>query len=318
MLRTVFGTLARLPPDHRPERGPEPLSRVCRVLVDAVNRVDTFADDTGTSICRLCPASCKPPPPPPEPALVHKSVVTAPVAAPAPPPCAASQRPNTATPGLARTLAHAYAQAAHPPAPAAPAPVPAPLPRKPKAPKLEVAEPVRLVARFGGRPPQDLRSGSQSELFRRVSNTLDVHPTITGISALGAHWNRKGNINASFSTDTQEAAILGLRPAIRLALSIPDSVDLSIDKTWSKLMISSAPARVKPGSPVFSQQALTDSFIRNQAIRGIVVTRQPSWVCNPGKITGSHSSFTLTFEDPDASNIARLRKTGASLYLDSR
>ncbi|KAG8726648.1 hypothetical protein FRC11_014751, partial [Ceratobasidium sp. 423] len=63
------------------------------------------------------------------------------------------------------TPAHMHTQAAQPPQPPASTvhTLKHPLPSKPAALSLDV--PVRLVVCFGGNPPQDLRSGPQTELF---------------------------------------------------------------------------------------------------------------------------------------------------------
>jgi hypothetical protein len=138
---------------------------------------------------------------------------------------------------------------------------------------------------------------------------LDIHPTIKGASLLGAHWNRKGNIVVSFLFGTPETTALALRPGIRAALHLPDSVEITIDKPWSKLMVSSVPARLAPGAPVFSEADLIYSFSRNPVVKDVKITRPPRWICNPANIQGAHLSFVFSFKDPDGSMLRRLRQT---------
>ncbi|KAG8718685.1 hypothetical protein FRC09_012268 [Ceratobasidium sp. 395] len=133
---------------------------------------------------------------------------------------------------------------------------------------------------------------------------FDLHPTIRGIPILDAHWNKNGNTIVSFHHGTPESTALSLRPAIRAALGIPESVDITIDKPWPKLM---------PGlllkAPVFSEVDLAASFARNPAVQNIAITRQPRWIRSPSNITGAHFSFVFSFEDPDGSISRLLRKT---------
>ncbi|QRV92713.1 hypothetical protein RhiJN_20731 [Ceratobasidium sp. AG-Ba] len=293
LLKCILVPVSERNPDLKFARAPEALSRFRHALIQAVNVVDKFADQVEASIRRPCPDSCKPPVPKPKP-TAEKGVITIPTLDALRPqrPTNTSTRSSNTQPE--RPPARSYAQVA------TSAPKPAPLP---------IAEPVRLVVRFGGNPPPALRNGPQTEIFRKISMAFDIHPTIKGISILGAHWNKNNNIIVSFPHGTPESTALSLRPAIRAALGIPESVDITIDKPWSKLMVSSVPARVAPGAPVFSEADLATSFARNPAVQNIAITRQPRWIRNPSNISGAHSSFVFSFEDPDGSVSRLLRKT---------
>ncbi|QRV95346.1 hypothetical protein RhiJN_23364 [Ceratobasidium sp. AG-Ba] len=311
LLKCILVPVSERNPDLKFARAPEALSRFRHALIQAVNVVDKFADQVEASIRRPCPDSCKPPLPKPK-STAEKGVITTPTLEamrPQRPPNMTAPPSNTQP---ARTPARSYAQAATSAAPPANIPKPpasAGLPAKPKTAPLPVAEPVRLVIRFGGNPPPALRNGPQTEIFRKISMAFDIHPTIKGISILGAHWNKNNNIIVSFPHGTPESTALSLRPAIRAALGIPESVDITIDKPWSKLMVSSVPARAAPGAPVFSEADLAASFVRNPAVQNIAITRQPRWIRNPSNIAGAHSSFVFSFEDPDGSVSRILRKT---------
>ncbi|KAG9082089.1 hypothetical protein FRC06_005229, partial [Ceratobasidium sp. 370] len=292
LLKYILVPVSERNPDLKFARAPEALSRFRHALIQAVKVVDKFADQVEASIRRPCPDSCKPPPPKPKP-TAEKGVITVPTLEAVRPqrPPNTPTRPSNTQP--ARAPARSYAQVATPAAPPANIPKPlasAALPAKPKAAPLPIAAPVRLVVRFGGNPPPVLRNGPQTEIFRKISMALDLHPTIKGMSILGAHWNKNGNIIVSFPHGTPESIALSLHPAIRAALGIPESVDITIDKPWSKLMVSSVPARAAPGAPVFSEADLATPFTRNLAVQNIAITRQPRWIRNPSNITGAHSS----------------------------
>ncbi|KAG8678673.1 hypothetical protein FRC09_019654 [Ceratobasidium sp. 395] len=311
LLKCILVPVSERNPDLKFAQTPEALSRFRHALIQAVNVVDKFADQVEASIRRPCPNSCKPPLPKPK-STAEKGVATIPTPEalwPQRPPNTPTRPSNTQP---VRTPARSYAQAATsatPPATIPKPPASAGLPAKPKTAPLPIAKPVRLVLRFGGNPPLALRNGPQTEIFQKISMAFDLHPTIKGISILGAHWNKNGNIIVSFPHGTPESTTLSLRPAIRAALGIPESVDITIDKPWSKLMVSSVPARVAPEAPVFSEVDLAASFARNPVVQNITVTRQPRWIRNPSNIAGAHSSFVFSFEDPDGSISRLLRKT---------
>ncbi|KAG8699379.1 hypothetical protein FRC09_006656, partial [Ceratobasidium sp. 395] len=180
---------------------------------------------------------------------------------------------------------------------------PKPAPTKPGPTTSAIAKPVRLVVRFSGNTPQHLRDLEPTHLFRKLSTALQ------NTSLLAAHWNKSENLIISLAHGTSDLAALALRPTIRTALEISDSFDISIDKPWSQLLVSSVPARDSPSNPVFSESDLTRSLLLNPAMRNIPITRQPRWIRNPTNIVGFKSSFSFSFEDPDGSIAQLLCKT---------
>lgn len=169
--------------------------------------------------------------------------------------------------------------------------------------------PSALWSALAATPPAGLRSAAPTEPFRLVSMALAAHPIIKGVRLLGAHWNKSGNIVSSFPFGTPAATLDALPPAIRLALRLEDSVQVSRDVPWSKLMISSVLARDREGSPTYSEDVVHESLRLNPAFADLAITRPPRWIRRPTSITGAHSSLTFSFEDPDGSTARSLLKT---------
>jgi hypothetical protein len=143
---------------------------------------------------------------------------------------------------------------------------------------------------------------------------LDVHPTYKDTAILGAHWNKSGNIIVSFPTGTPEATLLDLRPGIRRALGLPETIEVSIDKRWTKLLVSSVPARLSAQAPVFSEADVAISLTRNPVMSKVTCPRPARWIRNPDNINGAHSSIVLTVEDSDGSVARRLLKTPLFIF----
>ncbi|KAF8597464.1 hypothetical protein BDV93DRAFT_527414 [Ceratobasidium sp. AG-I] len=162
-------------------------------------------------------------------------------------------------------------------------------------------DPVRLVLRFGGKPPDDLRSTPHTEVFRQLSLALSLHSHLTGTQLLGAHWNKANNLILSFPPGSPERALSSAASVVRTTLRLPDSVPISRVTPWSKLLVSSVVARDCEGSPTFSEDTVQQSFLANPALKDLVITHPPCWIRNPASITGAHSSFTFSFEDQDGS-----------------
>ncbi|KAG9118407.1 hypothetical protein FRC07_007093 [Ceratobasidium sp. 392] len=174
--------------------------------------------------------------------------------------------------------------------------------------------PSRLVVCFGGHPPAKLRASAPTEPFRLVKLALELHPTIHGVTLLGAHWNKTGNIVLSFPFGTPESTLSSLIPAVRAALRIEDSVQISRDVPWSKLMVSSVIARDRQGSPTYSESSVYESLLLNPAFSDLVTTRPPRWVRNPNSITKAHSSLTFSFEDANGSIARSLLRTPLFIF----
>lgn len=93
------------------------------------------------------------------------------------------------------------------------------------------------------------------------------------------------------------------------ALHIPPPVPTPLITPWSKFLVSSVIAQDIVGAPTYSEDVLCESFLANPAISSLSIMRQPCWIHNPASITGQHSSFTLSFADPDRSLACTLVKT---------
>ncbi|KAG8681312.1 hypothetical protein FRC11_001275, partial [Ceratobasidium sp. 423] len=296
------------------------LSELRTTVLEQVNTVDRLIAECKLSISRPCPDACPgyaTTPSPPTKSLSDAGTQT--TQAPAPPkPAASRTKPTprpTPNPRTTPVPPSQPSQAVLPP------PASAGLPPRPKGPvpghkpgAPAVANPVRLVIRFGGNPPQALRNAPQPGLFRKISSMLDVHPTHKDVAILGAHWNKSNNIIVSFPPGTPDATLTDLCPDIRNALGLAESVVMSIDKRWTKLLVSSVPARLSKDAPVFSEADAATSLARNPAMSNIVTPRQPRWIRHPSKITGAHSSIVLTVEDPDGSVARRLLKTSLFIF----
>ncbi|KAG9128024.1 hypothetical protein FRC07_006138 [Ceratobasidium sp. 392] len=161
---------------------------------------------------------------------------------------------------------------------------------------------VQFVIQFNGNAPSHLRTAPSTEPFRLLS-------LIQGVSILGAHWNKVGNLILSFPSGTPLAAVESHLTSICSVLCISSSVSISSTTPWSKILVSSVIARDIAGAPTYSETVLRESFLANPAISSLSVMRQPRWIRNPASITGQHSSFTLSFADPDGSLARTLVKT---------
>ncbi|KAF8596448.1 hypothetical protein BDV93DRAFT_563329 [Ceratobasidium sp. AG-I] len=283
------------------------------VLTCYTNCVDSMAKSAGLEIRGFCPASCpgatpcptcsSTPSAPPEP---PKTYVDALVGSRPPSPTPGPVAPNP----LPKPRSTRKRQRARPAAPASSGLPPKPttsLP-KPQTTATKVTKPVRLITRFGGDPPTTLRGLPQPDLFRLTqSGAKDQR-------VLGVQWNKVGNIIISFPAGTSHASILAACPTIRTALGIPEPTVMSIDVPWTKLMVSSVPARPDPGAPTYSEADLLSSFLLNPTLQNVAITRQPRWLRNPANIMGAHSSFVFSFEDIDHSISRTLLKTPIFMF----
>ncbi|KAG8790269.1 hypothetical protein FRC12_012343 [Ceratobasidium sp. 428] len=303
-----FGTPKRQPKQNQALQAT--LSSIRSNLISAINDLDRdaniFFGDNNTTL-RECPHACIKLPPPPPKVSVDKSIATDPPA-PLPNPhdtdsCAGTQ---TTSPNLRELGSYpkrrSYAKVAASPLKHSNLP-PKPAPTKSGLTTPAIAKPVRLVVQFAGNTPQHLRDLEHTHLFQKLSSASQ------NTSLLAVHWNKSENLIISLAHGTSDLAALALRPTIRAALEISDSVDISIDKPWSRLLVSSVPARGSLGKPVFSESDLARSLLLNPTIQNIPITRQPRWIRNPTNITGAKSSFSFSFEDPDGSIAQLLCKT---------
>ncbi|QRV96569.1 hypothetical protein RhiJN_24587 [Ceratobasidium sp. AG-Ba] len=174
--------------------------------------------------------------------------------------------------------------------------------------KAPVLNPVRLVVRptsalFQQMPFAALLVAGPAEPFRLLSHSLSLSPTTARVTLLGVHQNRSKNLIVSLPHGTSDAHVDAVSTVIhstyRPLCGFPLSV--SRDVAWTKFMVSSVPARLKPGEPTFSEEEVRSSFLLNPAVKTLSITRPPRWIRNPASITGAHSSFTFSFQDPDGS-----------------
>ncbi|KAF8604739.1 hypothetical protein BDV93DRAFT_555175 [Ceratobasidium sp. AG-I] len=295
-----------------------------RNLISCLNQVDGMIARSSLPVRRPCPDSCPAPDlrlaiavdPPAPPACVEQSTQTNPPPSPPAPPLYAEQSaqsdplpspnptpstlpsdpvPGPTGPSFACVASHA---------PKNPGPWSRPPKHKPKAPAPpapSARDPIRFVASFGGTPPPSLFSTPHADLFHGLTLALSLHTHISGVRLLGAHWNKACNLVLAFPPDSPETALLSALPVLRSTLHLEPSTPLSRITTWSKVMVSSVPAREHVGSPTYSEDALRESFAANPSFTSLSVTRPPRWIRNPAAITGAHSSFTLSFEDHDGS-----------------
>ncbi|KAF8593669.1 hypothetical protein BDV93DRAFT_566264 [Ceratobasidium sp. AG-I] len=300
------------------------LGSLCRNLLTCLNSVDDMIARRSLPVRRPCPDSCPAPDlclamavdPPTPPACVEQSTQTDPPPSPPAPPLYTEQSaqsdplpspiptpsalpsdpvPSPTGPSFARVASRA---------PKDPGPQSRPPKHKPKAPAPpapSARDPIRFVANFGGTPPPSLFSTPHADLFHRLTLALSLHTHISGVRLLGAHWNKARNLVLAFPPDSPETALLSALPVLCSTLHLEPSTPLSRITTWSKVMVSSVPAREHVGLPTYSEDALRESFAANPSFTSLSVTCPPRWIRNPAAITGAHSSFTLSFEDHDSS-----------------
>ncbi|KAG8774234.1 hypothetical protein FRC12_002098 [Ceratobasidium sp. 428] len=244
--------------------------------------------------------------------FVSKSIATDTPSPPPAPPCPApSVSPVTVT--VAKTYADVAA--------GSPSDLPRPASR-PSARKGPVAvlQPIRLIIRRADptdspHPLAYLFANGSSDPYRRLRIAMAFSPLTKGTPLLGLHRNRKNNAVVSLPHGTPDHVVDGVSDLIKTTLCrTPDSsrsfpLLVTRDVPWAKLMVSSVPARYTQGSPTYSEEEVKQSFLLNPAIQTLKITRAPRWVRNPASITGMHSSFTFSFEDPDGSLARSLAKS---------
>ncbi|KAG8718686.1 hypothetical protein FRC09_012269 [Ceratobasidium sp. 395] len=158
LLKCILVPVSKRNPDLKLARAPEALSRFRHALIQAIKARRASVGHAPTPASR----------PYQNRSTAEKGVTTIPT-----PEALRPQRlPNSPTRPSntqpARTPVRSYAQVATSATPSSIIPKPpasAGLPAKPKAASLPIAEPVRLVLRFGGNPPPALRNGPQTEIF---------------------------------------------------------------------------------------------------------------------------------------------------------
>ncbi|QRV97678.1 muscle M-line assembly protein unc-89 [Ceratobasidium sp. AG-Ba] len=142
-----------------------------------------------------------------------------------------------------------------------------------------------------------------AEPFRLLSHAISLSPVSNSVTLLGVHQNRSKNLIVSLPHGTSDAHVDAITTVIHSTFTPLCSFPLSVtcDVAWTKLMVSSVPTRPKPGDPTYSEEEVRSSFLLNPAVKALSIMRNPRWIRNPASITGAHSSFTFSFQDPDGS-----------------
>ncbi|KAG9081579.1 hypothetical protein FRC07_014477, partial [Ceratobasidium sp. 392] len=173
---------------------------------------------------------------------------------------------------------------------------------------IALKNPVRLVVRptqtrYMQKPFAMLLVAGPSEPFRVLSHTLSLSPLAKDVTLLGVHTNRSGNLIVSLPHGTSEANVDTVISIIHRAYTPILHFPLLVtrDVAWAKFMVSSVKARPEPGMPTSLEEEVKASFLLNPSVQDLKITREPRWVRNPASITGAHSSFTFSFQDPDGS-----------------
>ncbi|KAG8723944.1 hypothetical protein FRC09_001053 [Ceratobasidium sp. 395] len=300
-----------------------------RQLVGSIDLLDEIIDASQPGRTFSCIKRCHlktsplPPSPPPIPKPVdHKSIATdAPSPLPTPPPPLCN--PATVTKSYADVAAGTTSDLAGSPLPG-PSHVSRP-PRsasRPSARKGPVAvlPPIRLIIRRAD--PTDspfplayLFANGPSDPYHRLRLAMFCDLLTRDTPLLGLHRTRRNNAVVSLPHGTPDHVVDAVADLIKLELCrTPDSsrsfpLLVTRDVPWVKLMVSSVPARCTQGSRTYSEEEVRKSFSLNPAIQSLKITRAPRWVRNPASITGMHSSFTFSFEDPDGSLARSLAKS---------
>ncbi|KAG8702750.1 hypothetical protein FRC08_003261 [Ceratobasidium sp. 394] len=299
------------------------------VLLRALNIFDAKLAERLYGGTLPCPDSCRGSPTPrPVVPVAHKSVATDPPALAVesmdldtPSPC-----PSTAAP-VSRTYASVAVGTLTAPASRTPASIPRPSPRprtpaRVSAPAAPAPKPIRLIVR----PPADSpRLGlpfaqvllrGPSEPFRLLSHAMSLSPQTKDVTLLGVHQNRSKNLVVSLPAGTPDVAVNAVVQVIHSTLlSFGSAPVVDRDTPWSKLLVSRVPARLEPSSPTFTEAEILTSFLHlNPSVSALKITRSPRWIRNPASITGVHSSFTFSFEDPDGSLARSLAKSSLFVF----
>ncbi|KAG8723527.1 hypothetical protein FRC09_002954 [Ceratobasidium sp. 395] len=300
-------------------------------LIDSVDLLDQCIDTSqpgrSFSCIEHCPWKTHPPPssPPPAPEPVdHNSIATDAPSSPPPalPPSVSNPNPATITKSYADVAAGTLDLAGPPhPHPSHVSGSPRSISR-PSARKGPVAvlKPIRLIIRRAD--PSDssfplayLFANGPSDPYRRLRLAMALCPATKDTPLLGLHRNCQNNAVVSLPHGTLDCVVEAVSDLVTTTLGTSPGLSCSFpllvtrDVPWAKLMVSSAPTHSTQASPTYSEEEVKKSFLLNPVIQTLKITRAPRWVRNPASITGMHSSFTFSFEDPDGSLARSLAKS---------
>ncbi|KAG8724492.1 hypothetical protein FRC09_018094 [Ceratobasidium sp. 395] len=300
-----------------------------QMLVDSVDTLDKCIDASQPGRRFSCIERCHlktyspPPSSPPIPKPVdHKSIATDTPPLPTPPPSLSNPSPTTVTKSYADVAAGSLDLAGPPhlcPTRVSGPPCSTSRPSARKGP-VAVPRPIRLVVRHANPgdssfPLAYLFANGPSEPYHRLRTAMRHSPDTKNTPLLGFHRNRRNNAVVSLPHDTPERVVDAVTDLIKTDLCTapdfprPSPLLVTRDVPWAKLMVSSVPTRYAQGSRTYSEEEVKKSFLLNPTIQTLKITRAPRWVRNPASITGMHSSFTFSFEDPDGSLARSLAKS---------
>lgn len=175
-------------------------------------------------------------------------------------------------------------------------------------PQATLKDPVRLIIRFSGHPPEALKEASAAVLHSGLTSSFSEIPRLARTPVLGVHKNRAGNLIISLPHGTPKGTLTLATTTIRKAFGLPDSVMVTKDVAWSSIMLSSVQARPSSDTPVFTDEAVAETLLLNPALKDLSLTRPPRWVRKPTEIK-LHSSVVFSFEDPDGTLLKHLLNT---------
>ncbi|KAG8721226.1 hypothetical protein FRC09_008228 [Ceratobasidium sp. 395] len=299
-------------------------------LTDSVDILDKCIDASQPgrtfSCLNYCPLKTNPPPSSPPSALKpvdHKSIATD---APSPPSAlptpVSNPNPATITKSYADVAAGTLDLAGPPHPHLSHVSGPPRSKSRPSARKGPVAvlKPIRLIIRRAD--PSDssfplayLFANGPSDPYCRLRLAMAFCPATKDTPLLGLHRSRRNNAVVSLPHGTPDHVVEAVSDLAKTTLSTAPGLSRSFpllvtrDVPWAKLMVSSVPTCSTQTSPTYSEEEVKKSFLLNPAIQTLKITRAPRWVRNPASITGMHSSFTFSFEDPDGSLARSLAKS---------
>jgi hypothetical protein len=155
-----------------------------------------------------------------------------------------------------------------------------------------------------------------STLNERLRQILPPQAMLAAI-----RWTARGNLvitgAPSATPHTLQIAAPHISTIFTQAFQIPSDKALPAARPnvkWSKISINGVPTSVSNMCSAYTFTENHDSLkLNNPAYAALLVTQRPGWVCPPTSYTtGSISSLSLAFEDPDGS---KLRTILAEHYL---
>ena len=143
------------------------------------------------------------------------------------------------------------------------------------------------------------------------------------VQLAAVRWTEKGNLVITGGPATKPQSLLTAAPHICSILSqsleLPSTsfkLQRRANVKWSKIFIHGVPTGVSPGRNAYSQEECHAALAAvNPSYATLPITQKPSWVRPPTSYTsGSVSSLSVAFEDPDGSKLRRLL-AGKYLYI---